>query len=65
MKATVVRYQTKPERADENQTLVEQGAAHASSKQPPYVAHCVLPSRCGGYRSPRTTTARIAIPRPG
>jgi len=34
MKATVVRYQAKPERADENQTLVEQVFADLEARQP-------------------------------
>jgi hypothetical protein len=34
MKATVVRYQTKPERADENQTLVEEVFADLDWRQP-------------------------------
>ena len=34
MKATVVRYQAKPERADENQTLVEKVFADLEARQP-------------------------------
>ena len=34
MKATVVRYQTKPERADENQKLVEAVFADLDQRQP-------------------------------
>jgi hypothetical protein len=34
MKATVVRYQTKPERADENQQLIEAVFADLEERQP-------------------------------
>jgi hypothetical protein len=34
MKATVMRYQAKPERADENQTLVEKVFADLEARQP-------------------------------
>ena len=34
MKATVVRYQAKPERADENQALVEKVFADLEARQP-------------------------------
>ena len=63
MKATVVRYQAKPERADENQALVEKVFADLEARHPAFQAFVAgIAERCdvppvpmgatvvGGYR---------------
>ena len=47
MTATVVRYQAKPDRADENQQLIEAVFADLDASSDPRVS----PTRCSGSRT--------------